>query len=337
MIALIAPSDAPAIIYGATGSGKELVAEALHEESRRKGRFVTVNCAAIPKELIEAEIFGFEKGAFTGAVKSSTGKFEQAQKGTLFLDEIGDMPADLQTKLLRVLENSVISKVGSNSEIKLDVRIVCATHKNLTEMVAGNRFREDLLFRLNVFPIDVPNLSDRNEDIPEIIEYFIEKKSSKTGSVSRPIFDEKALHVLQNYDWPGNIREVRNIVERAMVFFPKSKISDQDVKKYLLRIDSDVVLRAEEQDAIWSELDELGKHMPSSEETNEHTDPPAPKDFARWFERNNSVDLRSLLRDIEIVFIEAAMDRNGGNTSEAAKDLKLIRTTLIEKIRKYGI
>ena len=194
MIALIAPSDAPAIIYGATGSGKELVAEALHEESRRKGRFITVNCAAIPKELIEAEIFGFEKGAFTGAVKSSTGKFEQAQKGTLFLDEIGDMPADLQTKLLRVLENSVISKVGSNSEIKLDVRIVCATHKNLSDMVASNKFREDLLFRLNVFPIDaVPNLSERNEDIPEIIEHFIERKSSKTGSVSRPIFDEKAL------------------------------------------------------------------------------------------------------------------------------------------------
>ena len=337
MIALIAPSDAPAIIYGATGSGKELVAEALHEESRRKGRFVTVNCAAIPKELMEAEIFGFEKGAFTGAVKSSTGKFEQAQKGTLFLDEIGDMPADLQTKLLRVLENSVISKVGSNSEIKLDVRIVCATHKNLTEMVASNTFREDLLFRLNVFPIDVPNLSERHEDIPEIIEHFIEKKSSKTGSGSRPIFDEKALHILQNYDWPGNIREVRNIVERAMVFFPKAKISDEDVKKYLLRIDSDVVLRAEEQDAIWSELDELGKQMPSPEKTNDNTDPPAPKDFARWFETNNSVDLRSLLRDIEIVFIEAAMDRNNGNTSEAAKDLKLIRTTLIEKIRKYGL
>ena len=337
MIALIAPSDAPAIIYGATGSGKELVAEALHEESRRKGRFVTVNCAAIPKELIEAEIFGFEKGAFTGAVKSSTGKFEQAQKGTLFLDEIGDMPADLQTKLLRVLENSVISKVGSNSEIKLDVRIVCATHKNLTEMVAGNRFREDLLFRLNVFPIDVPKLSERHEDIPEIIDHFIEKKSSKTGSVSRPIFDEKALHVLQNYDWPGNIREVRNIVERAMVFFPKTKISDEDVKKYLLRIDSDVVLRAEEQDAIWSEIDKLGAQSPVSDIEKQDTTPPSPKDFANWFERNNSVDLRSLLRDIEIVFIEAAMDRNNGNTSEAAKDLKLIRTTLIEKIKKYGL
>ena len=337
MIELIAPSDAPAIIYGATGSGKELVAEALHEESRRKGRFVTVNCAAIPKELIEAEIFGFEKGAFTGAVKSTTGKFEQAQKGTLFLDEIGDMPADLQTKLLRVLENSVISKVGSNSEVKLDVRIICATHKNLNEMVASNKFREDLLFRLNVFPIDVPDLSQRHEDIPEIIEHFIEKKSLKSGYSSRPIFDAKALEVLQNYDWPGNIREVRNIVERAMVFFPKAKISDEDVKKYLLRIDSDIVLRAEEQETIWSELDELGKSTSPPEKILADANPPSPKDFANWFDTNNSVDLRSLLRDIEIVFIEAAMDRNGGNTSEAAKDLKLIRTTLIEKIRKYGI
>ena len=337
MIALIAPSDAPAIIFGATGSGKELVAEALHEESRRKGRFVTINCAAIPKELIEAEIFGFEKGAFTGAVKSSIGKFEQAQKGTLFLDEIGDMPADLQTKLLRVLENSVISKVGSTAEIKLDVRVICATHKNLNEMVASNKFREDLLFRLNVFPIEVPNLSERHEDIPEIIEHFIQKKSVKKGSDAQPIFEESALNALQNYDWPGNIREVRNIVERAMVFFPKAKISDQDVRKYLLRIDSDIVIRAEEQDAIWSELDELGKNIRPAEKTVINTDPPSPQDFANWFDRNNSVDLRSLLRDIEIVLIEAAMDRNAGNTSEAAKDLKLIRTTLIEKIKKYGI
>ena len=337
MIALIAPSDAPAIIFGATGSGKELVAEALHEESRRKGRFVTVNCAAIPRELIEAEIFGFEKGAFTGAVKSSIGKFEQAQKGTLFLDEIGDMPADLQTKLLRVLENSVISKVGSNSEIKLDVRIVCATHKNLNEMVSTNKFREDLLFRLNVFPIDVPNLSERPQDIQDIIEHFIQKKTSKSGSNYRPVFDQKAVKVLQDYNWPGNIREVRNIVERAMVFFPKANVSDEDVKKYLLRIDSDIVIRAAEQDVIWSELDQLSNKTQTSENNVANGDPPSPKDFANWFDINNSVDLRGLLRDIEIVLIEAAMDRNGGNTSEAAKDLKLIRTTLIEKIKKYGI
>ena len=337
MIALIAPSDAPAIIYGATGSGKELVAEALHEESRRKGRFVTINCAAIPKELIEAEIFGYEKGAFTGAVKSTTGKFEQAQKGTLFLDEIGDMPFDLQTKLLRVLENSVITKVGSNSEKKLDVRIICATHKNLDELVKNSEFREDLLFRLNVFSVDVPNLSERNEDIPALIEHFIQKKLATSGRGVRPKFDATAIKALQNYNWPGNIREVRNIVERALVFFPKSQISDEDVKKYLLRINTDVVIRAEEQDSIWSEIEKLGPYPAESEIIKHDAAPPAPKDFANWFDRNNSVDLRSLLRDIEIVLIEAALDRNNGNTSEASQDLKLLRTTLIEKIKKYGL
>ena len=337
-IGKLSHSDSTVLLVGESGTGKELVARAIYEHSERsEKKLISLNMADIPIELLESELFGYEKGAFTGAVKSSTGKFEQAQKGTLFLDEIGDMPADLQTKLLRVLENSVISKVGSNSEIKLDVRIVCATHKNLNELVASNKFREDLLFRLNVFPIEVPNLSERHEDIPEIIEHFIQRKSVKKGSDARPIFEESALNALQNYDWPGNIREVRNIVERAIVFFPKAKITEEDVKKYLLRIDNDVVSSAEEQEVIWSELDELGPQMSSNEAIKPDKDPPSPKDFANWFDRNNSVDLRSLLRDIEIVFIEAAMDRNGGNTSEAAKDLKLIRTTLIEKIRKYGI
>ncbi len=337
MIVLIAPSDAPAIIHGPSGSGKELVAEALHDESRRKGRFVTINCAAIPKELMEAELFGFEKGAFTGAVKSSVGKFEQAQKGTLFLDEIGDMPLDLQTKLLRVLENSIITRVGSKSEVKLDIRIICATHKDLNKLVAKNEFREDLLFRLNVFPIDVPSLAARSDDIPEIIEHFISAKSSKAGSHSRPIFEASALEALRSYNWPGNVREVRNIVERAMVFFPKGKITSEDVKKYLLNSNSEVVSRAEEQNAIWDSLDSIASTEKKQTSSNTSNDPPSPNDFASWFDKNNSVDLRTLLRDIEIVFIEAAMDRNNGNTSEAAKDLKLLRTTLIEKIRKYGI
>lgn len=337
MITLIAPSDGPAIILGPTGSGKELVAEALHDESRRKGRFITVNCAAIPRELIEAEIFGYEKGAFTGAVKSSVGKFEQAQKGTLFLDEIGDMPFDLQTKLLRVLENGIITKVGSNSEIKLDVRIICATHKNLSDLTKKNEFREDLLFRLNVFPIEVPSLAERTEDIPEIIEYFINRKLSRSSGSGRPNFDASGLEALKSYNWPGNIREVRNIVERALVFFPNSVISGKDVKDYLIRIKGDIVVRAEEQNAIWSELDNLGSTITTSSSENERKSPPTPKDFSSWFDTNNSVDLRTLLRDIEIVFIESAMNRNSGNTSEAAKDLKLLRTTLIEKVKKYGI
>ena len=338
MIALVAPSDAPAIIYGPSGSGKELVAEALHEESRRKGRFVTINCAAIPRELMEAELFGFEKGAFTGAVKSSAGKFEQAQKGTLFLDEIGDMPMDLQTKLLRVLENSTISKVGSSSEIKLDVRIVCATHKDVGKLVELNKFREDLLFRLNVFPIDVPSLSDRSDDIPEIIEHFVERKIAKGRLGSRPVFEPSAIEAFKSYAWPGNVREVRNVIERAMVFFPGGKISGKDVESYLLKTNSEVVLRAEEQDAIWAELDNLTSGSEGNQEnSNAAKNPPSPRDFGSWFDTNNSVDLRSLLRDIEIVFIEAAMNRNNGNTSEAARDLKLLRTTLIEKIKKYGI
>ena len=176
MIELVAVSNAPAIVAGPTGSGKELVAEAIHEFSRRKGNFVALNCAAIPAELMEAEIFGFEKGAFTGAQKTTIGKFELADKGTIFLDEIGDMPLSLQTKLLRMLENSTVTRVGGDKEIKLDVRVVCATHKDLTSMVEEKSFREDLLYRLNVFPIEVPSLKERISDIPVLLDYFLKKK-----------------------------------------------------------------------------------------------------------------------------------------------------------------
>ena len=336
MINLVASSSSPVIINGPTGSGKELVAEAIHEESRRKGNFVALNCAAIPSELMEAEIFGFEKGAFTGALKTTTGKFEQANKGTLFLDEIGDMPFGLQTKLLRVLENSTISRVGSNKEIKLDVRIICATHKNLNSLVEENIFREDLLFRLNVFPIAVPSLKNRSDDIPDLVKHFLDLKT-RTENIKQPKFDQSAISALTNYDWPGNIREVRNVIERALIFFPNQPVNGDDVEKYLITVNSDVVSRAEEQTDIWSEFDQLSFRESDKVEPQLNKLPPAPEDFAQWFETNNSVDLRSLLRDIEIVFIEAAMDRNGGNTSEAAKDLKLLRTTLIEKIKKYGI
>ena len=336
MISLIASSASPVIINGPTGSGKELVAEAIHDESRRKGNFVALNCAAIPSELIEAELFGFEKGAFTGALKTTLGKFEQANKGTLFLDEIGDMPFGVQTKLLRVLENSIISKVGSSKEVKLDVRIICATHKNLEFLVEDNSFREDLLFRLNVFPISVPSLSERSEDIPELVNHFLKLKN-RTDNTKRPNFDKTAVKALQEYAWPGNIREVRNVVERSLIFFPNTMVNAEDVNKYLISVDSGVINRTEEQAEIWSEFDELGLKEIEDHSKDQNTNPPKPEDFAQWFETNNSVDLRALLRDIEIVFIEAALDRNSGNTSEAAKDLKLLRTTLIEKIKKYSL
>jgi sigma-54 specific flagellar transcriptional regulator A len=336
MITLVADSDAPVLVTGPTGSGKELVAEALHDESRRKGDFVALNCAAIPSELIEAEIFGFEKGAFTGALKTTAGRFEQANKGTLFLDEIGDMPASLQTKLLRVLENSTITRVGSNKEIKLDVRIICATHKDLDALTAEKLFREDLLFRLNVFPINVPSLKERASDIPALIEHFLDIKT-KRDPKRRPQLQEDAFIAFQQYDWPGNIREIRNVIERAIMFFPSKMVNGSDVEKFLIRVNPGIIDRSEEQDSIWTEFDQLGEFEQVIATGEAKASPPTPQDFATWFETNNSVDLRRLLRDIEIVLIEAAMSRNNNNTSEAAKDLKLLRTTLIEKVKKYGL
>ena len=249
-------SDSPTIIYGPTGSGKELVAEALHQESRRKGNFITLNCAAIPKELIAAEVFGFEKGSFTGAVKTSPGKFEQAQNGTLFLDEMR-YACRSSDKTAGVIESAAVTKVGGSRSIKLNVRIVCATHKDLGKLVEEKKIKEDLLFRLNVFPINVPSLKSRKEDLPEILEHIIHLKYSGNSLSGRPYFSDNALETLKQYDWPGNIRELRNIVERAFIFFPKSKIDANDVKKYLFRVSNDVVLRAEEQETIWAELDNL--------------------------------------------------------------------------------
>ena len=335
MISLIAPSDSAVIINGPTGAGKELVAEALHDESRRKGRFIAVNCAAIPKDLMEAELFGYEKGAFTGAVKTTHGKFEQADSGTLFLDEIGDMSLDLQSKLLRILENSSVTRVGGSKETKVNVRVVCATHKDLANLVSQKAFRDDLFFRLNVFPIQVPSLLDRLEDIPDLIEHLLNTSKSRHFKNSNTSFAQSGLDALQKYDWPGNIRELRNIIERAAVFYPGQEIDDEKVRKSLININASYVLSRQETEDIWESLDDLGGATRG--QTDQKASPPSPADFSSLFEYSNSIDLRRLLRDIEIVLIESAMNRNAGNTSEASKDLKLQRTTLIEKIKKYGL
>ena len=336
LISMVAPSNSAVIIQGQTGVGKELVAESVHDASRRKGKFVAVNCAAIPRDLMEAELFGYEKGAFTGAIKTTPGKFEQANKGTLFLDEIGDMNLELQSKLLRVLENSIVTRVGGRTDIQLDVRVVCATHKDLSVLVTQNKFREDLLFRLNVFPIQVPPLRERLDDIPEIVNHFLKINHSASATEAPIGFDEGGLEALSTYEWPGNIRELKNILERAKVFFPGQNINHEQVTQTLLGFDQNSFFsQAEESQNIWSTLDELG----GAERGHETKDlaPPAPKDFSRLFDTANSVDVRRLLRDIEITLIEKALERNAGNTSEAAKDLHLQRTTLIEKIKKYGL
>ncbi len=231
MIEKVAPSDARVLITGANGSGKELVARSLHDLSnRRKMPFVEVNCAAIPSELIESELFGHEKGAFTSAVKDKKGKFELASGGTLFLDEIGDMSASAQAKVLRALQENVIQRVGSERDIKIDARVVAATNKDLRKEIAEGRFREDLYHRLAVILIHVPSLNERREDIPMLAEHFIALVCNDHG-IPKKEFTDEALLELQQTDWTGNIRELRNIVER-LVILCGTKITGDDVKMF---------------------------------------------------------------------------------------------------------
>ncbi|MCI5054700.1 MAG: sigma-54 dependent transcriptional regulator [Flavobacteriales bacterium] len=227
----VANTEARVLVTGGNGSGKELVARQLHEKSERaKNSFVEVNCAAIPAELIESELFGHEKGAFTSAIKQRQGKFEQANNGTLFLDEIGDMSPSAQAKVLRALQENKITRVGGDKDIKVNVRIVAATNKNLKEEIEKGNFREDLYHRLSVIPIHVPSLNDRREDIPLLVNHFLAMICSDYGSPIKSITDD-ALKALQNIDWTGNIRELRNVVERLVILCDK-EITDKDVVAY---------------------------------------------------------------------------------------------------------
>lgn len=234
MIAKVAPSDARVMVFGPNGSGKELVAQQLHEHSnRKKGPFVEVNCAAIPSELIESELFGHEKGAFTGAVKQKKGKFEVATDGTLFLDEIGDMSASAQAKVLRALQENKITRVGGEKDIKVNPRVVAATNKDLRQMIEEGKFREDLYHRLSVIVINVPSLNERKKDIPVLANYFIEKLCQEHGMPQKSFSDE-ALKALQDVDWTGNIRELRNIVERLIILC-EAEITGDDIKTYVAK------------------------------------------------------------------------------------------------------
>ncbi|GGF13012.1 sigma-54-dependent transcriptional regulator [Flavobacterium limi] len=231
MIDKVAPTEARVLITGPNGTGKELVAHQLHEKSERSGfPLIEVNCAAIPSELIESELFGHVKGAFTSAVKDRAGKFEAADKGTIFLDEIGDMSLSAQAKVLRALQESMITRVGADKDIKVDVRVVAATNKDLKTEIAEGRFREDLYHRLAVILIKVPALNDRREDIPALIKHFTEKIASEQGNALK-VFSVSAIKLLQEYDWTGNIRELRNVVER-LIILGGSEISETDVKMF---------------------------------------------------------------------------------------------------------
>jgi two-component system nitrogen regulation response regulator NtrX len=231
MIDKVAPTDARVLITGPNGTGKELVAHWLHQKSNRnKGPMIEVNCAAIPSELIESELFGHVKGAFTSAAKDRAGKFEAANSGTIFLDEIGDMSLSAQAKVLRALQESRIQRVGSDRDIKVNVRVVAATNKNLKKEIEEGRFREDLYHRLAVILIEVPALNDRRDDIPLLIAYFSKKISDEQGTAVKS-FSDKAIKLLQNYDWTGNIRELRNVIERLIILGGK-EVSEADVKAF---------------------------------------------------------------------------------------------------------
>ena len=214
---MVARTDSAVLIQGETGTGKEIVAKAIHEESfRKRGPYVTLNCAAMPGGLLESELFGHERGAFTGAVTQTTGRFQHAHTGTLLLDEIGDLPLELQPKLLRVLQEQEFERVGSNRTIRVDVRIVAATNQNLHQMVRERRFRADLFYRLNVFPIALPPLRERREDIPLLVQHFVRKFASRLNKEVSHISGE-VIETLRHYDWPGNIRELQNVIERAVI------------------------------------------------------------------------------------------------------------------------
>ncbi len=332
LIQLVAPSQATVLVQGETGTGKELVARAIHDESKRRGKLIAVNCAAIPNDLLESELFGHEKGAFTGAVNSRSGRIEQANEGTLFLDEIGDMPIALQSKLLRVLESKNVQRVGGNGEKSVDFRLVCATHQNLQAKIDNGDFRSDLYYRINVFPVDVPKLSVRIVDIPLLVDVMLSQMETLDPKV-RPIFDKTALEALSKYDWPGNIRELKNVIERASVLFFGKKVNGENVKQNLIKLKVPI---EDEQAALW----EVSGSLSDTESLFQQDDTqqlPSAENFRSWFEFHSFIDMRRHLRDIEIVLIEAALEKTNGMVGQAADLLKIRRTTLIEKMKKFVI
>ncbi|TCP60573.1 Fis family sigma54 specific transcriptional regulator [Rhodovulum bhavnagarense] len=308
-LSLLAPTDAPVLATGQTGAGKEMVAQAVHAASGRSGSFVAVNCAAIPAELLESELFGHEKGAFTGAENRRIGRIEAAAGGTLFLDEIGDMPDGLQAKLLRVLETRRITRLGGSHDIEVDFRLVTATHRDLEVAVKEGKFRADLFYRINVFPVQVPPLAQRVGDIPLLLEHMIETRTARAPRGGAPHFTDAALAALARHDWPGNVRELRNTVERAMVLFAGRDIGAADIER-LLGVSP-----------LASAVEGAG-------------DAEAPVCILKPGE---SINLRRHLQELEATLIQAALAQADGRVAQAARQLGLQRTTLIEKMKKLGL
>ena len=304
LVRRVAPTATSVLITGPSGSGKERVARAIHAASGRSaGPFVAINCGAIPRDLLESELFGHEKGSFTGAYAQRQGRFEEAGGGTLFLDEIGDMPPDMQVKLLRVLEERRVERVGGRGSIAVDVRIVSATHRDLAVAIGNQQFREDLFYRLAVFPVHLPGLDARPEDLPILIRYFLKTITDNASTVR---FSTSAIAALARYSWPGNVRELRNFVERAAILHSGEILGVDSVDALLLRPKTAVAQPA--------------MIEPSGPRPNE----------------SSGIDLRAILHEIEGRYIGEALDRSNGVVADAARLLGLQRTTLIEKMRRHA-
>ncbi len=324
LIRQVSPFDSSVLVLGESGTGKEMVARAIHDCSPRRDKpFVAINCGAIPAELLESELFGHEKGAFTGAISTRKGRFEMAEGGTLFLDEIGDMSLPMQVKLLRVLQERMYERVGSNRTQRCDVRIIAATHRNLETSTAEGRFREDLYYRLSVFPLEMPALREHLEDMPDLISEFNQRLQRRGLNSVR--FSGSAMQSLRQHTWPGNVRELSNLVERLAILYPNGEVRAADLpEKYrgVQPIDeaSGSILRAM--------LDGQSKPAPTQNRVGLDTEVLLPE---------GGVDLKDHLADIEVGLIRQALDITDGVVAHAAKLLHMQRTTLVEKLRKYGL
>jgi len=299
LLRTVAATSSTVLVTGETGTGKELAARAIHDGSpRRNQKFVAINCSAIPETLLEAELFGHVRGAFTGAVANRQGRVEQANRGTLFLDEIGTMSPALQAKLLRVLQAREFERVGDSQTVKVDVRVVAATNSDLKKMVAEGSFREDLFYRLNVIPVRLPSLRERRADIPLLAQHFLERLSRESPDRGRVTLAQDAQQALMAFDWPGNVRQLENVIERAFALSPgRSQIHLADLSPELQR-------------------------MPVTADPSDYVLP------------DTGLDLDELVCRFELTLIKRALDRTGGNKRAAAELLRLKRTTLIEKLKR---
>jgi sigma-54 specific flagellar transcriptional regulator A len=325
LIAQVACRDVSVLITGESGTGKEVVARGLHQHSPRCDKpFVPVNCGAIPSELLESELFGHEKGAFTGAISSRAGRFELADGGTLFLDEIGDMPLPMQVKLLRVLQERQFERVGGSRTVEVDVRIITATHKNLEEMILTGEFREDLYYRLNVFPIEMPPLRERVVDLPLLIAEFSKRLESQgLGGLQ---FLPDAMESLRRHPWPGNVRELSNLLERLAIIHPDGVIGVSELPPKFRHVDEPDPTRYEViRTPVNLEMESQGVNSP-----------PAKLETALW-SQEQGMDLKQYLETTEQQLIEQALDQSAQVVARAARVLGIRRTTLVEKMRKYGI